>query len=622
MALWAVWALGGCGTDTSLDLSSPPPPATVGSAVTIGGLVQMPNGQVASAPSLSQRLAALAVGAAQALSSANVRPVGAGVLVRLGLQRSDGGVDGPFASASTDAQGRYTLRIPQNSDPASVCRYVVYVGDGPAGNLTRAFVTAADQAQDIDFNSEAAVRLVLDRVAQGDSLCTPSARDLRSLTARVRNLAGDVTGSNAADTNQRARAAVGSSEEILELVDGFFALTPTPVRTPRSTFTRTFSPSMTRTRTLTPTHTPSQTQTPTRTFTPLATLTNTLPPSHTPTQGTPPTSTPTPSPTNTGPSPTSGPATPTRTPTTPVAGTPTATATATITQSAEAISRTCTLRAGTAFSRAFIQARSIGLGINLSGSQEWRFSPPDQNGIRSIFVPLSGTVFNRVALPLGAGFLCARLASDSSGFVDCDGGLPNYNAVITQDHNTSTAPDLPGEDPIDAECTEQTVLPDGTVSRASRESSTDPHPGVCNGPVRISQVGEFAPGGMQLTESLCLRIYPAGTAPTCPAPGTPCNEDEGELSISGTITSGNTSVTIFDVENTNFRMGPGDMTCGPTSSQMCVTEVIGSAFGCENILNNTLSAGRLGFGFPILDLSLAEALGTLDAIGTLSLVCQ
>src|SRR5688572_17455950 len=76
-------ALAGCGgTDAGLNITSPPPEATVGSAVRISGVVRMPNGQVAQAPpSVLQRFASLAVSAAEALSANTVRPVGAGVNV-------------------------------------------------------------------------------------------------------------------------------------------------------------------------------------------------------------------------------------------------------------------------------------------------------------------------------------------------------------------------------------------------------------------------------------------------------------------------------------------------------------------------------------------------------------
>lgn len=623
MVLWLAAVLGGCGTDASQSISNPPPQPTVGSAVQISGVVQMPNGQVAmTQPSVLQRFAALAVSAAEALTSTNVRPVGSGVRVSLALQRSNGSLSEPLASSTTDANGRYSLAIPDNNDPASVCRYVVYVGSLSGDTLTRAFVTSSGSGtgQDIDFNSEAAVRLVLARVNEGGDFCAVSARDLASLTASIRSLAGDVTGANAADTNQKARMAAGASAEIQDMLDGFFAPTPTPVRSFRPTFTATFTLTPFRTRTSTPTPTrtvpptASHTATVTRTATnsPLATATHT----HTATQTNtvPPAATETPTPTG------SRPPTPSVTPTTPGAtATASATATLTPTMSAEVLVRTCTLKTGTTASRAFIQAKSLGLGVNLSGSQEWRFSPLGANGLRQVSIPTTGTVFNRVALPLGLGFLCARLSTDGTGFIDCDGGEPNYNAVIEQDHNTSTEPDSPGEFPIDPTCSAQDTSVGGITSSASLEGAADPHPGVCNSPVRVTQSGSFAAGGMQLTESLCLRLLPSGGSPTCPVAGTVCDTSAGEIAISGTVTTGSTAVTIYDVDNSTVALTKGD-TCGPTGTQACVTEVVGTPFGCDNVNANVLSTGKLGFGFPILDLDASTF--TLDAVGTLSLVCQ
>ena len=57
--------------------------------------------------------------------------------------------------------GEYCIGLPQGTDE-NVCRYVLQVGNRDDGTLTRAFVFSTDDDPiDIDFRSEAVVRLVL-----------------------------------------------------------------------------------------------------------------------------------------------------------------------------------------------------------------------------------------------------------------------------------------------------------------------------------------------------------------------------------------------------------------------------------------------------------------------------
>ncbi|MCX8072840.1 MAG: hypothetical protein N3C12_10365 [Candidatus Binatia bacterium] len=594
-------ALSACGTESNLDIRHPPPPATPGVQVQIGGQVRMPEGRVASAEHWLVSARRALISRAEALFAANVRPVGSGVRVALAVVGTDGSFQAPVATAATDAEGRYRLSLPDSRDPASVCRYVVYVGDPGSAAWTRAFVTAADDQQDIDFQTEALVRLVLDRVSAGFDLCAANVTELRAMLSRIRSLPDTLAASNAGDLNLQARQIAGTDDTLQLLLDAAMAPTPTPVRTPRFTFTS----SPTRTSTPTRTATGTRTQTPTRTHTPTVTLTR--PPTRTPTPGGP-------SPTATG---TTAPGE--GSPTAPGAtGTPTPTPTATATGGGgEEFSRTCVVRPGTAASRVFIQTASFGLGVNLAGRQEWRFGPMNEEGVRQITIPREGTVFNRVALPLGAGFACVRLSADSSGFIDCDGGAPGYNTLVEQDHNTSNPPGPEGGLPEDPDCSAQFTLPDGQVSRAIREGEGDPHPGVCRSPVRITRTDPFPPGGMLLFENLCLRIQPAGSTDPCPSPTEPCDPDAGELAVSGSITSGTTEVVIYDVDNTTRVLRDGPTGCGAGA---CVAKVVGAPFGCANVEAGNLSQGKMGFGFPVLDLSLTEAL-TLDLAGTLSVVC-
>ncbi|MGH7788129.1 MAG: hypothetical protein ACRERC_14750, partial [Candidatus Binatia bacterium] len=69
----------GCGGESTVKVGVPGDPT--GPVIT--GQVSMPNGQVAADASTLQRLAAALVARAEALNAANVRPVDAGVEVKL-----------------------------------------------------------------------------------------------------------------------------------------------------------------------------------------------------------------------------------------------------------------------------------------------------------------------------------------------------------------------------------------------------------------------------------------------------------------------------------------------------------------------------------------------------------
>jgi cysteine-rich repeat protein len=315
------------------------------------------------------------------------------------------------------------------------------------------------------------------------------------------------------------------------------------------------------------------------------------------------------------------PATPSSTPTitgtpteTPTPGPPTLTPTASPTSPPMLLRRTCTFRSGT---RAFVQAQSLGLGVNLTGYQTWDFDDPDANGVRQIVIPRSGTHFNPAVLPLGIGTLCARLGADSTGIIDCDGGEPIYNITVEQDHNTLNATGLP----TDPECDDTFEHPLFGVSNASLEGPDDLHPGACNSPVRITESGTVAAGGMKLTERLFLRLLTSGG--TCPADDAPFDAEAGDIDVTGTISTGTAKGVIYDVNNSSlFTMGTtapgnGPNVCGSTFTSPCTTEAIGIPFGCANIDAGTLNTGRLAFAFAIVDLDLVG-----DSIATLTIVCQ
>lgn len=309
------------------------------------------------------------------------------------------------------------------------------------------------------------------------------------------------------------------------------------------------------------------------------------------------------------------PATPSSTPTeTPTPGPPTATATATATSPPSLLHRTCTFRTGT---KALFQGQTFSVSVNLVGSQVWDFDVPDANGVRPIVIPKSGTHFNPAILPFGVGTLCARLGADSSGIIDCDGGEPDYDVMVEQDHNTTDAP--PPGFAQDPECDDSVTNPSYGLSSASLEGATDTHPNVCNSPLHVTDSGTFAAGGMRLTEHLFIRLITSGT---CPADSAPFDSANGDIDITGSISTGTAKGVIYNMNNTGVTVGTtapgnGPSVCGSSGTAACTTENIGIPFGCGNIDAGTLNTGKLAFAFAVLDVN---PLG--DGIATLSILCQ
>lgn len=292
-----LWLLAGCGGDSSVSVGIP----TENNGPPLTGLVAMPNGQVASAASALERLAALAVAPVEALQAANVRPVGAGVTVRLrridaGDIRGDRIVGGEVVAETTTAgDGQYGLRMPTGTDPGT-CRFLMEVGRG--ATLTRAFV-AADRV-DVNFETEAAVRLVLEEIRAGRTgLCDLDAGDLRSIDAAVAASDEQVVGSNAATVNAAAYVAAANDDTVRAAVNAAVGLpTPRPTGTHTAQPTGTVTaPPATATATGTSPPQPTSTALPTRTATAVGNPTNTVQPTRTDTAA--PTRTSTPLPTST-----------------------------------------------------------------------------------------------------------------------------------------------------------------------------------------------------------------------------------------------------------------------------------------------------------------------------------
>ena len=281
------------------------------------------------------------------------------------------------------------------------------------------------------------------------------------------------------------------------------------------------------------------------------------------------------------------------------------------TTSTTLLSRTCTFRSGT---QAFIQGKTLSASVAITGHQEWRFGPTGPNGVRNITIPASGTHFDPAALPLGVGTLCVRANGDGTGTIDCDGGQPAYNNTAQQDHNTTNPPGGNGGFAQDPTCDDTFTQPNGSIATANLEVSGDPHPGVCNSPVHVVESGNAPAGGMKLFESLILRLITSGS---CPADNAPFDGGAGDILVSGSISSGTSAGTIFDVNNTSGNLQQSGSGCGLFGTSACTTNVVGTPFSCANVDANNLSTGKLGLAFPALDIPTVN-----DVVATLTVLCQ
>jgi hypothetical protein len=275
------------------------------------------------------------------------------------------------------------------------------------------------------------------------------------------------------------------------------------------------------------------------------------------------------------------------------------------------IVRTCTFASG---SQARVQGLFLSANLAVTGHQDWHFSPAGPDGVRPILIPASGTHFDPAPLPGGLGNLCVRGNGDGTGVVDCDGGLSSYDNAVQQDHNTSNPPGGNGGFAQDPECDDTFMEPDGSISTAKLEGASDPHPGVCNSPVHITESGTFPAGGMKLTEHLIVRVVTGATP--CPADTDPFDASAGDIAVSGSTTSGTSAGTIFDVNNTTGNLAQSASGCGG-GPEPCTCNVVGVPFACASIDAGSLTGGKLGVAFPALDIQFVQ-----DIVGTLAIICQ
>jgi hypothetical protein len=202
-------ALCGCGGNAGLNINSPNA-CTGGGGLQVTGVVEMPNGRIAQAGGLLERFARAVWPEAAAITGA-VRPVaGARVaLVELRQEDLDNGTEpGAVATATTNKQGEFCMPLPDGTDE-NVCRFVVEVGTTADRTLTRAFVFSTADAIDIDYRSEATVRVILHQIPPS-SLCDFSPPEISDIYDAVVAAPGTATGSTADEINAVAASLAAS----------------------------------------------------------------------------------------------------------------------------------------------------------------------------------------------------------------------------------------------------------------------------------------------------------------------------------------------------------------------------------------------------------------------------
>lgn len=289
--------LNGCNGDGTLTVITPP---EQNRGPRISGQVRLPNGELAQAASLWRNLIVSLVQPVQALFSAAVEPVGAGVEVQLIFVDpdlvGDGSIPGDLpvlATSATNDNGQFQVFLPAGTT-ADRCRYMVQVGDAADGTLTRAFVYRSNGPVEINFASETVVRQILAALADGTAadLCDFESGDIAALYQAVIDAPGTIPGDTVAVVNANSDAAASSDAGFQALLEDAAGPGPLPAtRTPTLTVavpatttatvtrtrpaTATETPRPTRTEGVTPSRTPSPSITSTR---PTASPTRTVPP--------------------------------------------------------------------------------------------------------------------------------------------------------------------------------------------------------------------------------------------------------------------------------------------------------------------------------------------------------
>jgi hypothetical protein len=201
MAVAITVVLLGCGSNSDVHVNSPNG-CDGNTGAPISGTVQMPNGKVAQAGSWSDRVSSLVWNAAAAING-DVRPVRQGIAVDLVQLTQDdvsaGRQPGAIEIGATRKHGAYCIGLPPGADE-NTCRFVVQVGDSASHTLTRAFVFSTTDPIDIDFRSEAAVRVILANIPPA-ALCDFSPGDIRTIYNAVVAAPGTALGADADEIN-------------------------------------------------------------------------------------------------------------------------------------------------------------------------------------------------------------------------------------------------------------------------------------------------------------------------------------------------------------------------------------------------------------------------------------
>lgn len=187
----------------------------------VSGVVLLPVSAYADASTAGAAVAQ----SAEALESAGVAgPVPRNFTVQLvrvtpgdilnGRIRSDLTVLG---ETYTDDRGEFRLELPPGADENS-CRYMIQVVKDPrrqAIPATRAFVYVVDGHLVVSFESEAAVRLIVQNQGAGDTgLCDYTAADIAHLLGAVMLADGEVACPDIASCNDNATAAARENDGV------------------------------------------------------------------------------------------------------------------------------------------------------------------------------------------------------------------------------------------------------------------------------------------------------------------------------------------------------------------------------------------------------------------------
>ncbi len=222
----------------------------------------------------------------------------------------------------------------------------------------------------------------------------------------------------------------------------------------------------------------------------------------------------------------------------------------------------------------------------------------------------SGFRMSPIEVP-GFGAVCLTATGDGTGLLDCNGGRPDGDVSVSQDHDTDLS------DPLcllgcreGAACQGQLQGPHvkpcpfcgpagqcvGGISNgapcASHEACapqaqcTNGQLGVCNGPPNTSFTGTFGIGGMVLT------IPVRASLSTDPGPDRNfCTGDDirkvTDVDTYLRLSTGVTSQVIFDADN--------------LSGEIVTSSDLGIGFECTALANNFMTGARLCGGLTLLD---------------------